>query len=128
MYDIAIGVDSVSVARMEKAMRRESFCNRIFSVLELEYFATKHSAAQSAAGHFAAKEAFLKAMGTGVINMNLRDVAVLHDDKGAPYLVLSDWAAELCEGKELALSITHEQNLAIAFVVALGQKQEETTK
>lgn len=124
MYEVAVGVDSVSIARMEKAMRRESFCSRIFSKMELEYFATKHSPAQSAAGHFAAKEAFLKAMKTGVINMNLRDVAVLHDDKGAPYFALSNWAAELCEGKELALSITHEQSLAIAFVVALGQKEK----
>lgn len=126
MYKVAVGVDSVSVARMEKAMRRESFCNRIFSGLELDYFATKHDPAQSAAGHFAAKEAFLKAMKTGIINMNLRDVAVLHDAKGAPYFVLSDWAAELCEGKELALSITHEHNLAIAFVVALEQKEATT--
>lgn len=123
MYDVSVGVDSVSVARMEKSMGRESFCTRIFSKMELAYFATKHDPAQSAAGHFAAKEAFLKAMGTGVINMNLRDVAVLHDDKGAPYFLLTDWAAELCEGKELALSITHEENLAIAFVVALGNKE-----
>ncbi|MEG0752859.1 MAG: holo-ACP synthase [Angelakisella sp.] len=123
MFQVTAGVDSVSIARMEKSMERESFCNRIFSEQEREYFSGKHRPAQSAAGHFAAKEAFLKAMGTGVINMNLRDIGVLHDEQGAPYFVLTDWAAELCGDRELALSITHEDNIAIAFVVAVRQKE-----
>lgn len=121
-----MGVDSVSTLRIEKSMERESFCNRIFSESERKYFSGKHSPAQSAAGHFAAKEAFLKAMGTGVINMNLCDIGILHDEKGAPYFDLRDWAAELCGGRNLALSITHEESIATAFVVALRQKEDNT--
>ncbi|MEG2074282.1 MAG: holo-ACP synthase [Angelakisella sp.] len=126
MFEVTVGVDSVSTLRMGKSMERESFCNRIFSESEREYFSGKHSPAQSAAGHFAAKEAFLKAMGTGVINMNLCDIGILHDEKGAPYFDLCDWAAELCGDRNLALSITHEESIATAFVVALRQKEDNT--
>lgn len=124
MFEVSAGVDSVSTLRMEKSMMRESFCIRVFSEREREYFAQKHSPSQTAAGHFAAKEAFLKAMGTGIINMNLCDIGILHDDRGAPYFDLHDWAKELCEDRELALSITHEDSIATAFVVALRLKEE----
>ncbi|MEG2087280.1 MAG: holo-ACP synthase [Angelakisella sp.] len=118
MQQIMAGVDSVEIARMERLISRESFCNRIFSVEEQQYIVGKHHPAQTAAGHFAAKEAFLKAMGTGITRLDLCEVGVSHDVAGAPRLALRGWASELAEGWSLSLSITHTNATATAFVVA----------
>lgn len=123
MPRILVGVDSVEISRMEKAMKRDGFRRRIFSAGERDYFAGKFRPAQSAAGHFAAKEALLKAMGTGITTMEMWELGVDHDIKGAPFYRLTGWAAELAAGWKLSLSITHSGDIATAFAVAY--KDEE---
>lgn len=118
MLKLTNGVDTVEVARIAKSMERPSFCKRIFSVEELAYFATKGQPAQSAAGHFAAKEAFLKAMGTGITTLELWEVGITHDTAGAPHYRLTGWADKRADGCSLALSITHTATVATAFAVA----------
>lgn len=123
MLKITNGVDSVEISRIGRSMQRKSFCTRIFSGEELAYFATKGNPAQSAAGHFAAKEAFLKAVGTGITTMELWAVGITHDTAGAPHYLLTGWAAERAAGCSLALSITHTGDIATAFAIVYKEVQ-----
>lgn len=115
---LANGVDAVEIARIAKAIQRPGFVERFFSPEEGEYFRSRKMAPQTVAGHFAAKEAFSKAMGTGLSGFDLREAAVVHDQLGRPEYRLSGRAAKLAEGWRLSLSITHTADTAIAFAVA----------
>ena len=122
-----IGVDLCEVARIEKSLRSEAFIRRVFAPAERELLATLSGTrrAQSAAANFAAKEAFLKAAGTGLAGFEMAEIAVLRGESGAPYLRLfgtaAAWAAE--NGILARVSLTHEAGLACAFVV-LEQTQK----
>lgn len=76
------------------------------------------------AAAFAAKEAFSKALGTGVRNFKLQEVSVGHDALGAPYFVFTGSAKEIVEerGLTFSLSLTHTDQVAAAFVVATDGK------
>ena len=115
---LANGVDAVEIPRIAKAIARPGFVERFFSPEEGEYFRSRKMAPQTVAGHFAAKEAFSKAMGTGLSGFDLREAAVIHDQLGRPEYRLSGRAAKLAEGWRLTLSITHTADTAIAFAVA----------
>ena len=108
------GIDLVEIGRMEKYLQRESFWEKCFSAREQAYI----NAAQTAAALYAAKEAFAKAMGTGLRGFALPEAAVEHDEPGRPYFVLSGRAGQLAAGWRLALSLSHEGGLAIAMVTA----------
>ena len=73
---------------------------------------------------FAAKEAFAKALGTGVRGFSLNEVSVAHDEWGAPFLRLSGSALAIAEEKNLSfsLSLTHTDGMAGAVVVAYEEK------
>jgi holo-[acyl-carrier protein] synthase len=75
---------------------------------------------ETIAASYAAKEAFSKAMGTGVRGFSLAEVSVLRDSLGAPYFALSGRAARLAAERGLcfSVSLTHTDELAAAFVVA----------
>ena len=81
---------------------------------------------ETMAANFAAKEAFAKALGTGVRGFALGEVAVLRDSLGAPYFALSGRAKELAEGRgpAFSVSLTHTDELAAAFVVAWTKGKE----
>lgn len=115
---LTTGVDAVEIARVQKAMERPGFLARFFAGEELAYFESRKMPPQTVAGHFAAKEAFSKAMGTGISGFELREAAVIHDEKGRPEYRLTGGAAKLAEGWRLSLSITHTADTAIAFAVA----------
>ncbi len=112
-----IGCDLTEVARMKKAAERESFLKRAFSQAELDRFAMFRDPSESMAGAWAAKEAFSKALHTGVTGFSLTEVSVLHRDNGEPYLSLSGNAAKLAEGLKVHISISHEHEYAQAFCV-----------
>jgi holo-[acyl-carrier protein] synthase len=114
---ITVGVDSVEVSRIQKAMSRESFL-RVFTEEERAAFAKKPHPEQSAAGHFAAKEAFAKAMGTGFRGFRPEEVSIVYTPAGAPQYHLLGRAAALCGSRKLSLSITHTETTATAFVIA----------
>lgn len=113
------GVDITDVSRMEKSLQREGFWEKCFAPEEQEYIRRQPKPAQSAAALWAAKEAFGKAMGTGLSGWSLPEAAVAHTAQGAPYFVLSGEAAALAAGWQLALSLSHEGGFAIAMVTAL---------
>ena len=125
MLRIETGVDLAEIPRIAKAMEKEAFLRRFFSEEERAYFRERAMAPQTVAGHFAAKEAFSKAMGTGVRGLSLAEVSVVHDPLGRPALRLTGKAAELARGWRFALSITHTKDTAAAFVTAWREEEEE---
>lgn len=124
-----VGVDAAEVARFEAKAVDPAFCDRVFAPEEVAYFSQKGAAkAQSAAACFAAKEAALKAMGTGIGPLSLKDVWVEHEDSGRPVLCFSEKAKEkLTElgANRAHLSLTHAGGLAIAIVALEDDRQEK---
>ena len=115
-----IGVDIVSIDRIEKSLEKESFLKRVYGQKEIALFAAETKIrTNSLAANFAAKEAFSKAMGTGVRGFDFDEVQILRDNLGAPYFEFCGRAKELVESKKLncKVSLSHEKDKAIAFVV-----------
>ncbi|HIR53089.1 MAG TPA: holo-ACP synthase [Candidatus Onthovicinus excrementipullorum] len=119
---IRCGIDLLDIARIEDLIRKRRFLERVFGPQELEQLKRRGMPAQSAAGNFAAKEAFLKLFERGIFSVPLREIEVLRRESGAPYYRLSGAAADLAENVEIALSITHTDTQAAAFAVATGEE------
>jgi len=114
-----VGVDLVDIARFEaKLAETEGLTERLFAPVELATVADLKPA--TLAGKFAAKEAFIKAVGDAT-GMNWHDVFVVKDAAGKPSLrVEGNTAAIVAEAgiEALHLSIAHDGGMAIAYVVA----------
>jgi len=113
------GVDLVEIERVERACQRwgERFKTKIFTPEELRLCDGQISCL---AARFAAKEAVAKALGTGIGPISWREVEILGDDSGKPYLRL--YGKALAKAQELgikgwSISLAHSQAMAIAFVV-----------
>ena len=118
-----IGTDILDIQRIEHIYQRYGavFARRILTADEWELFQNTPSA-RFLAKRFAAKEAFAKAVRTGLISpVSLQNISILHDDSGAPYFsvnaVLQTWLQKR-HIEHLHLSISDEKNLVIAMVVA----------
>lgn len=112
-----VGTDLVEIARIERSMRNPRFCSRMLGKTEYEQLACRGFPPQSVAGSFCAKEAFSKAVGTGLSGFCLREVELLRTPRGRPQLRLSGRAAALAAGMELSVSVTHTGSAAAATVV-----------
>ena len=112
-----IGIDLVEIPRIRKSLELKGFLERVFSPEERLMLKKRKDMAQSAAACFAAKEAFSKAVGTGLVGFSLRDVSVLRDGLGAPYIKLSARAGELYGGEKIFVSLTHTKDTAAAVVI-----------
>lgn len=114
------GIDMIEIARIERAIKREGFAHRVFGPSELELFSEQNWHAQTAAANFCAKEAFSKALGTGLRGIKLREIEVLRKSNGQPYFKLSGSARRVVQdlNLKLHLSITHERAYACAVVIA----------
>jgi holo-[acyl-carrier protein] synthase len=120
------GVDILHIARIEEALGRhgERLLTRIFTLAEVAYCAGRPAAL---AARFAAKEAAGKALGVGMRTLSStgirwHEAEVVNDVAGRPSLVLSGSAAERAKAlgiTQWSLSLTHERDVAIAFVVGL---------
>jgi len=119
---VGIGVDIVEVDRIEKALSNsQSIARRVFTDPEIEYCSGRKKQFQHFAGRFAAKEAALKALGTGwQKGIRWKDVEVIPDELGKPRLVMYRKAKQLFDesGAQNGLvTITHADKYAVAFVV-----------
>jgi holo-[acyl-carrier protein] synthase len=124
---LSVGVDVVELGRMQQVVDRfgDRFLARVYTPEELVY--ARHRVPELAA-RFAAKEAVSKALGVGMRHLSAQgigwhEVEVLSDRRGKPVLRLSGRARELAEEQgldEWAVSLSHERDRALAFVVALG--------
>ncbi len=122
---IGIGVDIVEVQRIERALGGSgSMVTRVFTPAEIEYCEQRQNRAQHFAGRFAAKEAALKALGTGWgEGIRWRDVEVTAEDSGRPILHLHGRARQVSEdrgAKRSLVTITHAEAYAVALVVIEG--------
>ena len=118
---LGIGTDLCQISRMAELLLESNFLNRYFDPEEQTYIRSRGVfASASMAGHFAAKEAFVKALGSGFHGIRPEDVAVRHHDSGAPFYELkadAGKAAEILGVSRMFLSISHEGGFALAFCV-----------
>ena len=126
---VGIGTDLCEIARIEKAIEKAHFYERVFSQEERDYLEKQGKRkAESAAAMFAAKEAVAKALGTGFAKgVSVSDISVTHDELGAPGIALRSGALERLHaigGTDVLLSLTHEGSMALAFALAKGPSKE----
>jgi len=115
---LAIGCDIIEIERIKKAIAKESFLKRYFTNAEICLIEKKGP--QTAAGNFSAKEAVVKAFGTGFGEIMPKDIEILRDGAGKPYVNLYGAAKEhfgRMEGGNLLLSISHCREYAMGYVV-----------
>ncbi len=130
---VGLGVDIVEVARMRRILERTpSFAARTFSEGERAYCDGQADPAKHYAARFAAKEAALKALGTGfAAGIGVRDVEVSRSAKGRPTLVLHGCARELARTMgvtDMPLSLSHSTSDAIACVIAITEGSQAAAR
>jgi holo-[acyl-carrier protein] synthase len=123
---VGLGVDIAEVARVKAAIERhgETFLRRLYTAAEQEYCERFKNRYERYAGRFAAKEAAMKALGTGWSRgVRWVDVEVVREKGGRPTIKLAGEARKVAEGmgvKNIALSITHTADQAFAQVIFEG--------
>jgi holo-[acyl-carrier protein] synthase len=121
-----IGTDLVETARIEHSLSRwgEKFAQRILDPDELQEFRAARKQGHFLAKRFAAKEAAVKALGTGMRQgVHFRQIKVSHYESGAPVLTFTGRAREIADRNGIEnrhLSISDERDYALAFVVLSG--------
>ncbi|MGQ9471685.1 MAG: holo-ACP synthase [Candidatus Aminicenantales bacterium] len=120
---IGIGIDAIETSRVEKLLRRtgDRFSLRVFTPREIAYCDRKKNRAEHYAARFAAKEALMKALGTGKqLGLSWQEIEVVNDALGKPAVCLTGRAKALAEERGITtihLSLTHLKDLAIAVVI-----------
>ena len=114
-----IGTDMIEISRIEKSLKRKGFLTHVFSTPEIDAFSKRNDTAVKLAGCFAAKEAFSKALGTGLRGFELNEVSVLRDDLGKPYFEFTGAAEKIMTEHGLAafVTISNTDTLALSSVV-----------
>lgn len=115
-----IGTDIVEIDRIEKAMEREGFLEKIFNRREIDYLKRRNMRPEYVAGRFASKEAIVKALGTGFKGINTKDIEVERNALGKPIVVLKGNAKKIaskCGDYKIHLSISHGRDNAIAYAL-----------
>lgn len=133
MAEAGIGVDIVEIPRMEEILRRTpSFATRMFTDEERAYCDAKARPAAHYACRFAAREAVLKALGTGFgEGIGRKDVSVSRNQQGRPSVVLAGRAREVADELgvvEVALSLSRTNQLAVANALAITQEARPKPK
>ena len=118
-----IGTDIVKISRISKSIKKKLFINRIFNKDEILKCNKTKNSANCFAKRFAAKEAFSKALGTGVAKgINFNEIVVLNEKNGKPYIKLIDKTKKIVDKKlkiknyKISLSLSDEDKYAVAFV------------
>ena len=120
------GVDITECPRMTELLDRhgDRFLKRVFTPHELDYCRKHKESTQHLAGRFAAKEAVLKALGTGMRGqMKWTDVQIANNDLGKPEIALAGESALVAERQgisQILVTISHTREHAVASAIALG--------
>lgn len=116
---LSSGIDLVEIRRIKKAMENPRFCSRVLGKTEYTQLELRGFPVQSVAASFCAKEAFSKAIGTGIVGFSLREVELLREKNGRPYLYLSGQAFKIAQKMRLrfTVSVTHTKEYAAAVVI-----------
>ena len=120
---VGIGNDIIEIERIEKAISKEGFKNKIYTQRELENIEKRGNRTETYAGIFSAKEAISKAIGTGVREFSLTDLEILNDDLGKPHVVVSEKLDKILKTKkedyQIEISISHSKKYATAMAIIL---------
>ena len=118
---VGIGNDIIEIERIEKAISKEGFKNKIYTQRELKNIEKRGNRTETYAGIFSAKEAISKAIGTGVREFSLTDLEILNDDLGKPYVVVSEKLDKILKIKkedyQIEISISHSKKYATAMAI-----------
>lgn len=126
MQIIGVGTDIVECVRIAKMIDRhgELFLARVFTELELSYCRARKSATEHFAARWAAKEAVLKCLGTGMTKgLSWTEIEVKNDPRGAPSVAVRGATGELARGKrisEFLISLSHCRTYATAHCIAVA--------
>ena len=117
-----IGTDIVSIIRIKKLINKKIFLKRLFGKEEVVRCSKLTNPHNCFAKRFAAKEAFSKALGTGIANgINFNEIVVMNEKNGKPFIKLKGKTMEIIKKKfkkkpKIALSLSDEKKYAVAFV------------
>jgi holo-[acyl-carrier protein] synthase len=124
MKILGIGVDIIQNSRIKRLIIKKSFINRSFGKQEIELSKKVKNKVNYFAKRFAAKESFVKSLGTGFrASLNLKDIEILNDKLGKPYFFISKKIHNIINKKfkikrfNLFLSISDEKDYSIAFTI-----------
>ena len=119
-----IGTDIIKNSRIKNSIKKKNFINRVFVKNEVLESRNKKDKLLFFSKRFAAKEALVKALGTGFRhNISFQDISVLNNKKGKPYFLISNNLRKIIKNKlkinrfKIFLSISDEKNYSIAYVV-----------
>ena len=123
MNIFGIGTDIVSVKRLKNSLKNKKFINRIFNEKEISKCKKINNSINCYAKRFAAKEAFSKALGTGISNgINFNEIVILNKKSGKPYINVVGQTKKTLNKKfkkkktRISLSLSDEKKYAVAFV------------
>ncbi|HHY20151.1 MAG TPA: holo-ACP synthase [Firmicutes bacterium] len=122
MAILGIGIDLVEIDRFRETVTPR-FIQRVFAKEEIEYAKTKKDPIPSLAVRFAAKEAVIKAFGWRLFSQSLKDIVILKTSDGPPSVLLHKKAQQKAlesGAKEIFVSLTHTDSLAMAEVIVVG--------
>ena len=117
-----IGTDIVSVGRIKESLKKKIFLKRIFNKEEVAKCSKLINPNNCYAKRFAAKEAFAKALGTGIANgINFNEIKILNEKNGKPFIKLIGNTKKIINDKlkkkfKISLSLSDEKKYAVAFV------------
>lgn len=116
---LASGVDIIEISRVKRVLERygQRFLDRVYTAREIAYCRGR---APNLAARFAAKEATMKALGTGVRGVSWKDIEVIRHESGAPSVMLHGRGkrrAQRLGVRDISLSLSHSRDYAVAFVV-----------
>ena len=124
MKILGIGVDIIRNSRIKRLIIKKSFIDRSFGKQEIKFSKKEKNKVNYFAKRFAAKESFVKSLGTGFRkNLNLKDIEILNDKLGKPYFFISKKIHNIINKRfkikrfNLFLSISDEKDYSIAFTI-----------
>ena len=131
MDSLSIGVDIVDIDRVSKYIKSvdDRFINRVFTKDEIKYCKSKENTAVHFAGKLAGKEAVSKALKISWDKgINWKNIEILNEENGSPKVLLYGYLKEIADKrkiKNIQISISHEKQYAVAFVLVIGRKEDE---
>ena len=123
MNIFGVGTDIININRIKRSLKKKIFIKRIFNPIEISKCKKIKNSSSCFAKRFAAKEAFSKALGTGISRgINLNEIITINKKNGKPFIMLVGKTKKIVERKlkkkkyKISLSISDEKNFAVAFV------------
>ncbi|TCK92880.1 holo-[acyl-carrier-protein] synthase [Natranaerovirga hydrolytica] len=121
-----IGTDIIEIERIEKAVNKVGFLEKYFTEAEQELFINRKGSISTIASNFAIKEATSKVFGTGFREVKLKEIEILRDELGKPYINVFGKAKEIKETLGIFsfhVTTSHNKNDVVAFVIGEGKNE-----